>query len=46
MAKDTYPRCAQCPVRACENREGKAENGPPSMEKAPAFCPMKLMPEV
>ena len=46
MAKNIYPRCAHCPTRACENRGGKAEDGPPSMEKAPLFCPMKLMPEV
>lgn len=45
MAKNTYPRCARCPTMVCENRGGKAEDGPPSLEKAPAFCPMKLMPE-
>jgi len=44
MAKNTYPRCAQCPTRVCENRGGKAGDVP-SLEKAPAFCPMKLMPE-
>jgi uncharacterized metal-binding protein len=25
---------------------GRASDGPPSLEKAPAFCPMKLMPDV
>jgi uncharacterized metal-binding protein len=45
MAKNTYPRCATCPTRVCENRGGKASAGPPSLEKVPAFCPMKLMPE-
>src|SRR4030042_1804557 len=46
MAKSIYPRCACCPTKVCENRGGKADGGPPSLEKAPAFCPMKLMPEV
>jgi len=46
MAKNTYPRCARCPTMVCENRGGKAEDGPPSLEKAPAFCPMKLMPDM
>lgn len=46
MAKNMYPMCTQCPTRICENRGGKAADGPPSLEKAPAFCPMKLMPEV
>ena len=45
MAKNTYPRCARCPTRVCENRGGKAAGGPPTLEKAPAFCPMKLVPE-
>jgi uncharacterized metal-binding protein len=45
MAKNAYPRCARCPIRACENRGGKAGSAP-SLAKAPAFCPMKLMPEV
>jgi uncharacterized metal-binding protein len=45
MDKKAYPGCARCPVRTCENwgaKTGKA----PSLEKTPAFCPMKLMPEV
>jgi len=46
MTKNSYPRCAHCPTRVCENRGGKASDSPPSLEKAPAFCPMKLMPEV
>jgi uncharacterized metal-binding protein len=45
MAKDNYPKCVACPTRVCENRGGKLNDGPPSLEKAPAFCPMKLMPE-
>lgn len=46
MSKDIYPRCAACPSRICENRGGRANEAPPSLEKVPAFCPMKLMPEV
>lgn len=45
MAKRNYPRCALCTTRVCENRGSKADGAPPSLEKAPAFCPMKLMPE-
>jgi uncharacterized metal-binding protein len=46
MAKNRYPRCARCPTKVCENLGGKAGDEPVSLEKAPAFCPMKLMPEV
>lgn len=46
MASVKYPVCAKCPTRVCENKGGKASDGPVSLEKAPAFCPMKLMPEV
>lgn len=46
MAGKRYPGCARCLTRVCENRGGRAGEGPPSLEKAPAFCPMKLMPEV
>ena len=46
MAKNRDPRCADCPTRVCENRGNKASDGPPTLEKAPAFCAMKLMPEV
>jgi len=45
MVKDTYPRCARCPTKACENRGNKAGVAP-ALDKAPAFCPMKLLPEV
>jgi uncharacterized metal-binding protein len=45
MAKNQYPRCAGCPIKVCENRGGKSSDGPPTLAKAPAFCPMKLMPE-
>jgi uncharacterized metal-binding protein len=46
MTKDLYPKCAKCPTRICENWGGKADGPPPSLDKAPAFCPMKLMPDV
>jgi uncharacterized metal-binding protein len=46
MVKDIYPRCARCPTRVCENWGGKADGPPPSLDKAPAFCPMKLMPDI
>ena len=46
MAKNRYPRCARCPTRVCEGWGRKASEGPPSLEKAPAFCPMKLLPGV
>jgi uncharacterized metal-binding protein len=46
MTTVRYPTCAKCPTRVCENMGGKASDGPISLEKAPAFCPMKLMPEV
>jgi uncharacterized metal-binding protein len=46
MAKNKYPRCARCPTHVCESWGRKASDGPPSLEKAPAFCPMRLMPEV
>jgi uncharacterized metal-binding protein len=45
MADKRYPRCAQCVTKVCENRGGKSGE-PPSLAKAPPFCPMKLMPEV
>jgi uncharacterized metal-binding protein len=45
MVEKRYPKCAHCPTRICENRGGKAGDNPPSLERAPAFCPMKLMPE-
>ena len=46
MAVNNYPRCADCPTRVCENRGAGADSAPPTLDKAPAFCPMKLVPEV
>ena len=46
MMKKKFPQCAKCTTKACENRGEKADAEPNSLEKAPAFCPMKLMPDV
>jgi uncharacterized metal-binding protein len=46
MAEKQFPMCARCPTRICENRGGKTNDDPPSFEKLPGFCPMKVMPEV
>ena len=45
MARKTVPRCAQCSLKVCENR-GSPSHQKPTLDKAPPFCPMKLMPEV
>ena len=44
--KKRYPSCARCPVEVCGNWGKKLSDGPPSLEKTPAFCPMRLVPEV
>jgi uncharacterized metal-binding protein len=46
MTKNDYPQCARCPTRVCENQGAGAGDGPPSLDKAPQFCPMKLVSEV
>lgn len=46
MAEKQSPKCARCTTRICENRGGRMSEGPPSLKNLPAFCPMKLMPEV
>jgi uncharacterized metal-binding protein len=46
MTKKEYPQCARCTTRVCENRGEKADAEPAPLEKAPAFCPMKLKPGV
>jgi len=46
MAETKYPRCARCPTKACEKHGMKANDASSPLEKAPAFCPMKLMPEI
>jgi uncharacterized metal-binding protein len=44
MTAKQSSRCAKCPVEICSPRIRVDEQ--PSLEKAPNFCPMKLMPEV
>jgi uncharacterized metal-binding protein len=44
MAKVKSPACAKCPIKACS--PGIKAEEVPSIEKAPDFCPMKLMPDV
>ena len=46
MVKEQYPRCAYCTTRVCGSFGRKLSEGPLSIDRAPAFCPMKLMPEV
>ena len=46
MADKRVPQCARCRARICENLGGKGHEDPPSLEKLPAYCPMKIMPEV
>jgi uncharacterized metal-binding protein len=46
MAQKQDPQCARCPTRACENNGRRMSDGPPSKQKLPGFCPMKLMPGV
>jgi uncharacterized metal-binding protein len=46
MAKTGYPRCAMCPTKACEKHGSKADDDTSPLEKAPAFCPMKLNPDI
>ena len=46
MKETQDPKCARCFTRVCENRDGKMVDGPPSMEKLPEFCPMRIMPDV
>jgi uncharacterized metal-binding protein len=45
MGKNRYPVCARCTTYVCEG-EGRKAGERPTLEKAPAFCPMKLMPGV
>jgi uncharacterized metal-binding protein len=44
MTKRTSPACAKCPVEACVPQIKANEEL--SIEKAPNFCPMKVMPEI
>ncbi len=44
MAKKLYPMCARCTNVVCFPQMKSGEE--PPIDKAPAFCPMKQMPEV
>jgi len=44
MAEHLSPLCAKCPSVVCMPQIKTDEK--PSLDKAPNFCPMKLMPEV
>ncbi len=44
MAKKLYPVCARCTTVVCFPQLKSGEE--PPIDKAPAFCPMKQMPEV
>ena len=46
MKKEQSLQCARCTVQICENFDNGKTGQPPSLEKLPGFCPMKLMPEV
>jgi uncharacterized metal-binding protein len=46
MVRKNYPQCAKCPTKVCENRGQPAGAKAPSLEKAPAFCPMKISADV
>jgi uncharacterized metal-binding protein len=46
MSAKRYPTCAKCPTKACESHGSKFADGPLPLEKAPAFCPMRNMPEL
>ena len=44
MAERPSPMCAKCPTAVCMPLIKSSEK--PALDKAPDFCPMKLMPEV
>ena len=44
MTKDLFPMCARCPKKLCY--PPAMVNGKLPLDEAPAFCPMRLMPEV
>lgn len=44
MVKAKSPVCAKCPTRACS--PGIRADEIPSLESAPDFCPMKIMPDI
>jgi uncharacterized metal-binding protein len=44
MAKVLSPRCSMCPTKVCSPPLGSTEK--PSLDRAPAFCPMNNMTDV
>jgi uncharacterized metal-binding protein len=44
MSRKISPDCANCPTSACSSPLGSP--AAPAPEKAPAFCPMKVKPDV
>ena len=44
MSKKLSPNCVNCPSVNCRPPMGATDS--PSMEKAPAYCPTKVMPQV
>lgn len=45
MAKELFPMCARCAKQICLPQIDVKEK-PPTVDKAPVFCPMRLMPGV
>jgi len=45
MKRELYPRCALCAREFCAPQI-KVDEGPPALDEAPPFCPMRLVPEV
>jgi uncharacterized metal-binding protein len=46
MAEKQSPKCARCPTKICENQGGRVSEGPPTLQRLPGYCPMRLMPDV
>ncbi len=46
MGNREYPRCARCTAGICTGRDIAVSDEASFLKGAPAFCPMKLMPEV
>jgi uncharacterized metal-binding protein len=44
MVRKQSPNCSKCPTLACAPNIGA--NDESGIDKAPAFCPMKVMPEI
>ncbi|MFC1965136.1 DUF1847 domain-containing protein [Chloroflexota bacterium] len=45
MVRKLFPMCARCGKRIC-SPPIKVDEKPPSIDEAPPFCPMRVMPEV